>query len=156
GTRLGNYLPILEQPEAKQLTRLSLIFNGVNLEEIAAFVKLDVFQNLNSLLLLSQSLRDATVRTLAEAKTTSNLRSLRLVGSPDMTDESACYLAASPHLAKLERLSLAASSFPDAAAKTIAKSQYLRNLTDLDFSFSRITEAGVKALTQSPNLPRLT
>ncbi len=67
----------------------------------------------------------------------------------------AAALFASPHLARIESLSLLRNSLDDADLELLANSPNLGHLAWLDLSLNSITAAGVDTLAASTHLPRL-
>ena len=151
--RLADFFPILERPDLKHLTRLSLNFSGLDLHELADFVQLDVLSQLTELTLDSTSMGDTTARTLAASPNVAGLRVLRLRNSR-LSDAGVALLAGSPHLSGLRRLSLfSAKNLTDAGLSALAVSPHLRNLTDLDLRYTEVTTMGANALIESPHDP---
>lgn len=67
----------------------------------------------------------------------------------------AAELFQSPHLARIESLSLLRNGLGDAEVAALAASPHLANLRWLDLGLNKIGAAGLEALAASRNLPRL-
>ncbi len=70
--------------------------------------------------------------------------------SPDLTAEGMRALAASPHLARLTRLSLSYTEIGDEGLRALAASPSLRNLTELSVRRSKVGTEGIRVLAASP------
>jgi hypothetical protein len=67
----------------------------------------------------------------------------------------AAELFASPHLARIQSLSMLHNKLGDAEVAALAGSPHLGSLAWLELSNNKIGAAGIEALAASPNLPRL-
>src|SRR5262249_6504178 len=70
-------------------------------------------------------------------------------------DASVVALAGSPHLARLERLSLWRCRISDEGANALAGSAYLGRLVELDLGENSIGNEGARALVRAPQLAGL-
>ncbi len=100
------------------------------------------------------SLTDAGWRTLLGAPGLAGLTELRLHGGPG--PDAARVLASSPHLARLQGLTVHYAPFGDLGLQELAASAHLAGLRDLRLIHTGITDEGARALAGSPLLSRLT
>jgi uncharacterized protein (TIGR02996 family) len=70
-------------------------------------------------------------------------------------NEGTCLLVASPHLARLEELSLAGNGIGPSGATALSRSRFLANLTSLCLEENPLEDEGAIALATSPLLTRL-
>jgi uncharacterized protein (TIGR02996 family) len=128
-------------------------FYDPGLEDLALSLYLST---LTTLILDDNRITSAGCRALADSPNLPGLVRLEVYRNPQLGDEGARILCRSRHLARLERLTLSASSLGTATAEALAGSDLLANLRELDLSHNHeLANAGAVALARSGRLEKL-
>jgi uncharacterized protein (TIGR02996 family) len=146
------------------LRSLDLAGNGIGIDGLECLAKATFLPSLRTLNLSGNNLGVRGMATLAVMPQFAGLTDLRL-GQDDefdfeyaennFGDEGVRQLVASPHLARLNVLSLHETGITDAGVRVLAAWPGLASVTYLDLGWNAITAAGVAALAASPYLTNL-
>jgi uncharacterized protein (TIGR02996 family) len=143
---------ILARVDFPALRSLRLSSCHIREEGVRALARAPWLAGLERLHLNANDLSSGTVDLLAAPLT--SLRWLDLAGA-QVTPEGLAALTASPHLQKLEILSLAGHELGNAMGTLLAASDTLPALRVLDLYDTGFTGEGLRALTRWPGLARL-